>query len=118
MQELGESSEERSTSATHPTTKVHMEQPAFPSSIQIPPTLFPPINITQQAGEEDASPLVRISWAEYTTFPQILTAIKLIAFPWVADAGSLIVQGCPRIRAPCMQDGISQLKLFRHIICS
>lgn len=40
-------------------------------------------------------PLLRLSWVEYTIFPQILTAIKLIASPWVADAGSQMVQPSP-----------------------
>lgn len=38
-----------------------------------------------------ASPL-RLSWAEFTILPQILTAIKLIASPWVTGAGLLMAQ--------------------------
>lgn len=65
------------------------------------------LGITQQAGEEDASsPLVSPSWAEYTISPQMLTAIKLIASPWVAAAGALISQPRAEGLGPCALWGI------------
>lgn len=100
MQEWGVP-KELSTGTTHPTAKHQSSHHQTPHQTALLLLQHPThltcflLYITQQAGEEDASPLIRLSWAEYTIFTQILTADKLIASLWVADTGFLIMQ--PRL---------------------